>query len=512
MKNSYFILSKSLFLNILKNKSLWIIFSTINLLNLLMIILVIGLKNPNNYLNFYVFITSLPIIISIIFGVYIISLTVKLFNEHAKDKIINLESRNGFSKKTIYFSRVTILISFYAIILLALILVNSLSYAISSRDVLSYRVCFIALGWYAIIGLVIFSISLFFSILFNSTWSSLLSILMMFIISIGISLYSIVPVNYQKIDSADVKDEHSLGFNTIWIKYFTNIEREFERIPENQKILEQCQEFYENAFGDAPLNNKYLFKEGPAFWNEDFKEMEESDNEYLNMIAYFHNIFEKNNNSKSKFSDFNIFNDQINLSKTKPMVNFLKQNNTEYRFITNLVENFLNNFKIQTAANIPDKNERLYFGDKNNLFEEVEKTYHNADEFLFFQILQIIFYNQLDLSNEPRVNSSEDEEDIREINAFSQLIKMRNLTNPLGHFNLMYFGKIYSDDNIDYNSINASLYLFGQKYNLKAFKDSEGYIAFETNLDIEWFYFSYFILSASLIGAQYFLFQRKVWN
>ncbi|WP_338971968.1 hypothetical protein [Spiroplasma endosymbiont of Panorpa germanica] len=504
MKNNHYLnLCKNLFLRLIKNKGIIVLFSLTIITNVALNFISIWMMylSSTSFLERKPLLNSFPMIITLFLTVFICMIGIKIFCEHYDEKIIALEKRVGYSNKEIYFSRLTVLAAIYLITLTAILLLNSIFYGFSIKGIICKSLYFNPVGWYLIWGLMIFSLIVILSLFLKPVVILILSIFVITLLEISIIMVGPVSSVFTKLN------ETPSGEEILKIYTNQNMADEIKSSPFSLDIYKEAIEIYEQIEdeNEGPRwESEEKFLVGPAAWGKGMVYNKEYPN-YSEMALYFHQIFENSPRWSTGFEEFYSLTNSEEYAKLKKFKKSLENKNTEkkYNFINNLLDDlfdnhwFLREMDINTRGNIssPGKYSSL-----------IEKNYYSSFEYNFFSwINQIFLYTELTKNEffEKKFDKLKGE-----LNAFRKY----NTFTIFGNLSLMYFGKSYGRQSL-YTQISNYQYLSGQILNLKITKeyleDDEIHYDFSEPVSVVGMYFAYAILSITILGICYFPYRYK---
>ncbi len=449
--------------------------------------------------NIYLSINLIIIINSIIFLFITVFYSLTILLNQIVDNTYKLELRYGISKKSIFFSRVMfiliVLFSFLLISLLKSIIFYSIFLAKGNANILVYKIYISVYGWYSIFVLMVFSVTILFSMLLKresiiGTLATLFSVLLLVVVSL---LGMISSFN----SSSNIKQFNNMAIN------FSYANQQFEEIKKSEKI-----------------SNLHFALQQPEFMSMDIEEVMAGyktwELEVQNKAVVFKDISLEIESlfSESKintwenvyeFSNEYATNSEEILKLTNKAIE--AKNGIEYHEVYNFINKDAVNYLFYQELALSYKPKKINL---NLDLQEKIKSNYSPDEYLFTRTLMNKVYYII--SERPFTKMEGfviTTEDI--INA-QKVENIKNVFNPLRHFSLMYQSVDYKND-VLINQIGARQKLFSSLNNIKIYsKESEITI---TNLKtkrflkVEILYITYTIISLILTFGAYLIFINK---
>ncbi|WP_339034943.1 hypothetical protein [Spiroplasma endosymbiont of Cantharis rufa] len=449
--------------------------------------------------NIYLSINLIIIINSIIFLFITIFYSLTILLNQIVDNTYKLELRYGITKKSIFFSRVMfiliVLFSFLLISLLKSIIFYSIFLANGNANILVYKIYISVYGWYSIFVLMVFSVTILFSMLLKretiiGTLATLFSVLLLVVVSL---LGMISSFN----SSSNIKQFNNMAMN------FSYANQQFEEIKKSEKISNlhfalQQPEFMSMDIEEVMAGYKTweLEVQNKAVVFEDISlEIESLFSE--SKINTWENVYEFSN-------DYTTNSEEI-LKLTNKAIE--AKNGIEYHEVYNFINKDAVNYLFYQELDLSYKPKKINL---NLDLQEKIKNNYSPDEYLFTRtLMNKVYYIISERPFTKMEGSVITTEDI--INA-QKVENIKNVFNPLRHFSLMYQSVDYKND-VLINQIGARQKLFSSLNNIKSYsKESEITI---TNLKakrflkVEILYITYTLISLILIFSAYSIFINK---
>jgi len=487
-------------------------------------------------------INTLVLVLSILLFIITAYITINIFREEISHNIHSLELRYGYKVRELFISRIfsslVIILSFY----LVLLFIN-LAFGLPQNQLMSifaYRLYISSLAWYILIILIAYSLS----ILFSSFFSSIISIISVFL-ALALVLLGVIKggsfssAGYQE----SIHDPNTIVIKSVESMYKNQKKNEFYKslneidpIISSQYLLLQSvinknadDEIIQNEIDPLLfMNSLYFGPKGWTNWNDLVNDKNSHIKEIIYLYSYFNDFFTKNKFDYN-YEDIIGLIDDVNQNKIEPLANLLKamedKVDNKYKDLIKTLFRFNHDIKALKLLNINYK--WTIFSDINNIAKEIElrKIY---DFIITNEIdpVEVLFYKLLSQSFAISANSYNNSQSKNYLNIIERKIKdetkryvenqRKNLIfNPLVQFATAFNSVNYYDFYLD-NILSSSRDSFNGTTNyIFSFLDetdenNPGTYEFNRVIYPELIYVSYSLISVLIIFGSYFKFKRRL--
>ncbi|ASP28295.1 hypothetical protein SCORR_v1c05230 [Spiroplasma corruscae] len=407
-------------------------------------------------------------------SVIVIYLTSLCFYIDKKQGKINLELKGGISLFQIYLQRIIIIASIILTIILFLLASQSLLTLTINEYFLETRLKVINfMYFYFLLAIMIFSITFFFIMMFNSkvvlTVVGFISCLIPLSSTLSSLRYNDC-INLYRHGSSTTTFQKWNYFNKNLKsdKYFNEFLPNFEKVYKNKGTLDKYQWAYGNywyvinnltdddkkIYGDNFIN---FIKDMDKLFNDNYQLFNNPDSNGFKLEDSFVYNYRKGYTSYKTLKQnliYNIINKIIGLSKNDEYYNFLNI----LKDYSNYFLEYLEKSPLSIAYNF--NKSFISISVEDGYFDETFKNYKTSDQYDFYFFLSSIAYDICNWQNNTRVNYEKNIEiDLSPEQSLIDSLKINANSNPFNQLAQLQFGNYFSKNSLYYyNSLSGGVF------------------------------------------------------